>query len=142
MKYNFQKPIKEISPPPRPPNDKVSELLESADRLGHLLQNKQLGTTQTHFCKTKASYLGFLPNDRQQRAAGCAAIELAQAMLKDVEARRRGESGWKVSTKGASGGGGKDGTHYFHWRDAMDIIVKWRQLSEPNDQVLYLLFSF
>ncbi len=25
--------------------------------------------------------------------------------------------------------------HPFGWRDAMDIIVKWRQLSEPNDQV-------
>ena len=21
------------------------------------------------------------------------------------------------------------------WRDAMDLVVKWRQLSEPNDQV-------
>ena len=26
----------------------------------------------------------------------------------------------------------------FGWRDAMDIIVKWRQLSEPNDQVQML----
>ena len=25
--------------------------------------------------------------------------------------------------------------HEFGWRDAMDIVVKWRQLSEPNDQV-------
>ena len=21
------------------------------------------------------------------------------------------------------------------WRDAMDVIVRWRQLAEPNDQV-------
>ena len=25
--------------------------------------------------------------------------------------------------------------HLFGWRDAMDIIVKWRQMAEPNDQV-------
>ena len=28
-------------------------------------------------------------------------------------------------------------SHPFDWRDAMDIIVKWRQLSEPNDQVTF-----
>ena len=33
--------------------------------------------------------------------------------------------------KGASG---STEAHLFGWRDAMDIIVKWRQLSEPNDQ--------
>lgn len=33
--------------------------------------------------------------------------------------------------KGASGSAA---AHAFGWRDAMDIIVKWRQLSEPNDQ--------
>ena len=33
--------------------------------------------------------------------------------------------------KGASG---STEAHLFGWRDAMDIIVRWRQLSEPNDQ--------
>jgi len=77
---------------------------------------------------------GFLPNIRQQRAAGCAAIELAQAVLDDLEARKGGGR-LMVETIGASGGGGKYGQHPFHWRDAMDILVKWRQLAEPNDQV-------
>ena len=27
------------------------------------------------------------------------------------------------------------GVHEFCWRDAMDVVVRWRQLSEPNDQV-------
>lgn len=27
------------------------------------------------------------------------------------------------------------GLHEFCWRDAMDVVVRWRQLSEPNDQV-------
>ena len=34
-----------------------------------------------------------------------------------------------------SGASASKETHTFGWRDAMDIIVKWRQLSEPNDQV-------
>ena len=33
------------------------------------------------------------------------------------------------------GASGSTKAHLFGWRDAMDIIVKWRQLSEPNDQV-------
>ena len=33
------------------------------------------------------------------------------------------------------GASGIQEPHPFRWRDAMDIIVKWRQLAEPNDQV-------
>ena len=33
------------------------------------------------------------------------------------------------------GASGIQEAHTFRWRDAMDIIVKWRQLAEPNDQV-------
>ena len=42
-----------------------------------------------------------------------------------------------VDTGGASQGGfdARKGQHEFSWRDAMDIPVRWRQLSEPNDQV-------
>lgn len=42
-----------------------------------------------------------------------------------------------VGNKGASVGGHDSlgGQHPFSWRDAMDIPVRWRQLSEPNDQV-------
>ena len=36
---------------------------------------------------------------------------------------------------GPAGASGCADSHPFGWRDAMDIIVKWRQLSEPNDQV-------
>ena len=42
-----------------------------------------------------------------------------------------------VDTGGSSRGGfdARKGQHEFTWRDAMDIPVRWRQLSEPNDQV-------
>ena len=44
-----------------------------------------------------------------------------------------------VDTAGASLGGSDalKGRHEFSWRDAMDIPVRWRQLSEPNDQVSF-----
>lgn len=43
-----------------------------------------------------------------------------------------------VESKGASTGGhgALKGQHPFSWRDFMDIPVRWRQLSEPNDQVI------
>lgn len=28
--------------------------------------------------------------------------------------------------------------HPFHWRDAMDVVVRWRQVAEPNDAVLWV----
>lgn len=37
------------------------------------------------------------------------------------------------------------GSHAYGWRDAMDVIVRWRQLAEPNDQVRhaeYVTFGF
>lgn len=41
----------------------------------------------------------------------------------------------RVQNDGASGETSASGTHLFGWRDAMDVLVRWRQLSEPNDQV-------
>lgn len=73
-------------------------------------------------------------NRRQQRAAGLAALELAQAARTVLAAKREGRV-FEVDSMGASGGKGKAGRREFSWREAMDIIVKWRQLSEPNDQV-------
>lgn len=93
--------------------------------------------TFTH-CHSHYAHLhtpqGFLPNVRQQRAAGYAAVELAQALREVVAARRAGRQVW-VRSEGSSGQAGSAGRHLFGWRDAMDIVVKWRQLSEPNDQV-------
>jgi len=28
--------------------------------------------------------------------------------------------------------------HLFDWRDAFDVVVRWRQLSEPNDPVWWI----
>ncbi|PSC68513.1 suppressor of RPS4-RLD 1-like isoform X1 [Micractinium conductrix] len=149
--------------PPPPPRAALLPLLQAADAVGQLVQY---------------SHQGFLPNRRQQRMAGLAALEFAQALhqlaedrragrptlVPDVGAsvmarphqqRRRSSAGSgssSVSTassgsaapassgKSSSGGklGGSTGQHQFGWRDAMDIIVRWRQLAEPNDQVIWV----
>ncbi|GLI61283.1 hypothetical protein VaNZ11_003633 [Volvox africanus] len=120
-----QYPPLPLSPPPLPPPpdaEKLSRLTALADQLGVLLQN---------------NHQGFLFNVRQQRAAGYAAVELGQALLEVVAARRGGRQHW-VRSEGSSGQAGSAGRHLFGWRDAMDIVVKWRQLCEPNDQVVWV----
>lgn len=52
-----------------PPAELLNPLLEAADALGLLVQY---------------SHQGFLPNKRQQRMAGLAAIEFGQALMKLV----------------------------------------------------------
>jgi hypothetical protein len=76
-------------------------------------------------------------NVRQQRAAGFAAVELAQRMLQELAQRSNG-SHTLVTNDGASGPYDAGGCHAFGWRDAMDIVVRWRQIGEPNDQVLWV----
>ncbi|GIL49345.1 hypothetical protein Vafri_5718 [Volvox africanus] len=120
-----QYPPLPLSPPPLPPPpdaEKLRRLTALADQLGVLLQN---------------NHQGFLFNVRQQRAAGYAAVELGQALLEVVAARRAGRQHW-VRSEGSSGQAGSAGRHLFGWRDAMDIVVKWRQLCEPNDQVVWV----
>ncbi|GLC64956.1 hypothetical protein PLESTF_000225900 [Pleodorina starrii] len=120
-----QYPPLPVSPPPLPPPPdagRLRQLTVLADQLGVLLQN---------------NHQGFLFNVRQQRAAGFAAIEVGQALREAVAARRAGRQHW-VRSEGSSGQAGSAGRHLFGWRDAMDIVVKWRQLCEPNDQVVWV----
>jgi hypothetical protein len=77
-------------------------------------------------------------NIRQQRAVGFAAVELAQRMLQELRQRRTSGENTSVTNDGASGPFDSVGLHAFGWRDAMDIIVRWRQVGEPNDQVLWV----
>jgi hypothetical protein len=49
-----------------------------------------------------------------------------------VQVKERSEGREVYSTPGASSGNTR---HPIGWRDFADIAVKWRQLSEPNDQV-------
>lgn len=111
--------------PPPPPAEQLGLLLEAADAVGKLVQY---------------SHQGFLPNKRQQRMAGLAAIEFAQALQQLAADKREGRptlvdnAGASVSARRHS----RSGRHEMGWRDAMDVIVRWRQLAEPNDQVIWV----
>ena len=81
---------------------------------------------------------GFLPNQRQWKMSCYANLELAQAVRSCVEAKRSGEPHPRVLGRGATSHGKAGEDHDFGWRDALDILVKWRQLSEPNDPVVWV----
>lgn len=110
-------------PPPRPSIEIRIQLTSTADKIGRLLQN---------------NHQGFHPNVRQQRASGFAALELAQQVRKLLSSKKAGNHEIWIQSQGSTAQAGASGRHQFGWRDAMDIIVKWRQLSEPNDQVIWV----
>ncbi|XP_050205125.1 suppressor of RPS4-RLD 1 [Mercurialis annua] len=121
--------------------------------------------------KIQYDCLGFLPNRRQHRMAGLAAIEIAQKVSK---AWRSLQAEWKHSNKSLSkygkrtrrrinmpsqnrGGAGcstsslletstsygvteekLSGRHMMSWQDLYSLAVKWRQISEPCDPVVWV----
>eukprot|EP01126_Amoeba_proteus_P056613 TRINITY_DN7132_c0_g1_i2.p1 TRINITY_DN7132_c0_g1~~TRINITY_DN7132_c0_g1_i2.p1 ORF type:complete len:433 (+),score=77.31 TRINITY_DN7132_c0_g1_i2:2000-3298(+) len=74
---------------------------------------------------------GYLSNERQQRMAGLATLEVAQVLYRYWY---RGID----DVSGPSSSGHKALDHKFGWRDIYDIIVRWRQISEPNDPVWWV----
>ncbi|XP_051126901.1 suppressor of RPS4-RLD 1 [Andrographis paniculata] len=133
-------------------------LLHAADSIGNGIQ---------YYC------VGFLPNKRQYRMAGLAAIEIAQ---KVVRVWRSIQTEWKHSNKGTSkngkkvrrreklshlsqnrGGAGCSTSSFLEqstsfnaaeeklfgrptmpWHSIYSVAVKWRQISEPSDPVLWI----
>ncbi|XP_058069963.1 suppressor of RPS4-RLD 1 isoform X1 [Magnolia sinica] len=134
-------------------------LLQAADLIGKKIQ---------YNCK------GFMPNRRQHRMAGLAAIEIAQKVSK---AWRALQLDWKISSKNATKTGKKarkkeklsvqshnrggaccstssssePSTSYnssedksassrfmLSWREVYSLAVKWRQISEPCDSVVWI----
>ena len=72
------------------------------------------------------------------------AANMAEWLARDIlhDALSQGESCLQISKRSRGeevvvqeGASGIQEPHPFRWRDAMDTIVKWRQLAEPNDQV-------
>lgn len=114
--------------------ESLKKILMAADRIGSKIQY---------------SHQGFLSNRRQHRMAGLAAIEVSQLLRFAASHRNSGKAleipdvGSSICARGDSGiGGGGHGDrgsqHRLGWRDAMEVIVKWRQIAEPNDQVLWV----
>lgn len=130
-------------------------LLQAADSLGMKIQ---------YHCP------GFLPNIRQYRMAGLAAIEIAQRVSKlwrtiqadwkissrntaknnkksrrrermNVNCHNRGGAGCSTSSSSpeASTSDDKSVSGYsLAWKDVYSIAVKWRQISEPCDPVVWV----
>jgi tetratricopeptide (TPR) repeat protein len=95
----------------------LQALVPVAQRLGKLLQLKSPG---------------FLSNRRQHLQCGFAILEMAQAL------RREWALGAPTVVPGAFSSKPHGAPHEFGWRDLMDIAVKWRQFSEPNDPVFWI----
>nr|XP_043631508.1 suppressor of RPS4-RLD 1 [Erigeron canadensis] len=130
-------------------------LLLAADRIGKSIQ---------YHCP------GFLPNKRQHRMAGLAAIEIAQKVSK---VWRSLQSEWRFSTRNTSKSGKRPrrkekiiipsvdrsgagcsssseastssaleekspGQSVFSWLHLYSVAVKWRQISEPCDPVVWV----
>ncbi|KAA3473828.1 suppressor of RPS4-RLD 1 [Gossypium australe] len=115
---------------------------------------------------------GFLPNRRQHRMAGLAAIEIAQKVSKtwrslqvdwkhsnrssksgkrhrrkeriSLASQNRGGAGCSTSSSSetsASYGSGEDrffSRPMMSWQDVYSLAVKWRQISEPCDPVVWV----
>ncbi|KAL3145349.1 hypothetical protein ABBQ38_001606 [Trebouxia sp. C0009 RCD-2024] len=125
VRYVMQPPFPSEPSTVAPADQKqVRQLVDGADAIGAVLVYR---------------HQGFLPNKRQLRMGGLATLEMAQTLRHLVAERQAGRK-VMVDTGGASGGGfdARSGQHEFSWRDAMDIPVRWRQLSEPNDQVIWV----
>jgi len=84
---------------------------------------------------------GFLSNLRQHRMCGLSIVNMAQQARAHFRAGSKGSEASNTgvplafNTKGSSKENGK--AHDFGWRDFMDIAIKWRQVSEPNDPVFW-----
>jgi len=111
----FNPAIPDVKYSSKPPSPEAKKLVEWTQDLAKLLHLR---------CP------GYLSNRRQQRMAGLAALEIAQALRKmwrDGELKVPGEAG-----------SGSRKEHNFGYRDMYDICIKWRQFSEPNDPVWWV----
>ncbi|WCJ31344.1 Tetratricopeptide repeat (TPR)-like superfamily protein [Euphorbia peplus] len=121
--------------------------------------------------KIQYDCLGFLPNMRQHRMAGLAAIEIAQKVSKawrslhaewkhsiksiskngkrarrriNMSSQNRGGAGCSTSSSSetsTSYGTAEDrssGRRTMSWQDVYSLAVKWRQISEPCDPVVWV----
>ena len=75
---------------------------------------------------------GFLSNRRQHLQCGFAILEMAQTLRREWAAEETTLVSGEFSSKPYRE------AHEFGWRDLMDIAVKWRQFSEPNDPVFWI----
>ncbi|XP_023754339.1 suppressor of RPS4-RLD 1 [Lactuca sativa] len=145
-------------PPLRKAKLKKQDFNFNKPKIALLLAADRIGKTIQYNCP------GFLPNKRQHRMAGLAAIEIAQKVSK---VWRSLQSEWRFSTNNKSKNGKRPrrkekiiipcstnnnseaststaleekstGQSVFSWLHLYSIAVKWRQISEPCDPVVWV----
>ena len=112
--------FQEVALKDEPCSAEALQVLKAAATLGKLIQ---LNTP------------GFLSNLRQHRTSGLVMLDLAQTVRRYWAAVKAGET-FAFNPRASSISSGKP--HAFGWRDFMDIAVRWRQYSEPNDPVFWI----
>ena len=117
---NLLPSFQEVALKDEPNSAEALQVLKAAAALGKLIQ---LNTP------------GFLSNLRQHRTSGLVMLDLAQTVRRYWAAVKAGET-FAFNTRASSINNGKP--HAFGWRDFMDIAVRWRQYSEPNDPVFWI----
>lgn len=92
---------------------------------------------------------GFLKHERQHKMFGVMALQIAQQLVSHYRLVQSGQEGLRVPDSSRSRRvlvgkeeieevEGLEGDHIFGWRDLYDIAVKWRQVAEPFDTVLWI----
>lgn len=118
--------------PPYKPQPRLNRQLGDV-QLSPVLTPAQLAATRLakqYGARLQYNCRGYNPNLRQHRMAGLAILDAALQL-------RRYWAG--EQTQVAAGvGSGDPAAHPFGWRDLFDILVRWRQLSEPNDPVWWV----
>ncbi len=80
---------------------------------------------------------GFLPNKRQYKMFSVAIVQMIQNLQHHIRLLKTTSIGLKIPTAMTSVASSEI-NHIFQWTDFFDIIVKWRQISEPNDAVWWI----
>jgi len=128
--YVQLKSPKQVGKSYQPNNGRVSRSISDVNLSRSLTPQQQtiLDGTNCLGRLMKYSTPGFFHNIRQQRMSGLAMIEIVQTMTRH----------WQKPIRLKGKGSSLDrNPHIFGWRDMMDIAVRWRQHSEPNDHVFW-----
>ncbi|GMI78422.1 SUPPRESSOR OF RPS4-RLD 1, SUPPRESSOR OF RPS4-RLD 3 [Hibiscus trionum] len=83
---------------------------------------------------------GFLSNRRKYRMAGLAAIEIAQKVSKTWSSLhgRKKRISLVTRNRGGAGTSSSSQTSMMSWQELYSLAVRWRQISEPSVQVVWL----
>ena len=81
---------------------------------------------------------GFVVNVRQQRMFSLAVLQVAQHCVRVWDCQHTTRETTTTSTSTDHAKHVSDGRVLPSWRRAVEIAVKWRQISEPNDAVFWI----